>query len=288
MATVPEVSVVVPARNAAVALVPLLASLAAQTLAPERFEVIVVDNGSSDGTGEVAERHGARVVHEPVANRARARNRGVGAARGALIAFTDADCVARPGWLEHLTACAGRAPLVAGNVVTTTSERPNAIERFEVLWRFGQESWVKEGWAATANLLIGRELLQQLGGFDETFHHVAEDAELCLRAGRAGHRLGYCGEAVVEHLGERDMLPFLGRFWRHGYSSVQAVRRMGVGYRAWRRPLPALYGDAALRSVGAQRASFSRREWRTMARIARLGYAARIAGSLSAELRRAR
>jgi GT2 family glycosyltransferase len=288
MAAVPDVSVVVPARNAAEALPPLLTSLAAQTLPAERFEVIVVDNGSADGTGEVAEHHGARVVRDPVANRSRARNRGVAAARGALIAFTDADCVTRPDWLERLTACAGRAPLVAGKVVTTTSERPNAIERFEVLWRFGQESWVREGWAATANLLIGRELFQELGGFDETFHHIGEDVELCLRAGRAGHRLGYCDEAVVEHLGERELRPFLGRFWRHGYSGVQAVRRLGVGYRAWRRPLPALYGDAALRSVGAQRASFSRREWRTMARLARMGYAARVAGSLGAELRRAR
>jgi glycosyltransferase involved in cell wall biosynthesis len=288
MAPVPEVSVVVPARNAAAGLPPLLASLSAQMLPAERFEVIVVDNGSTDGTGDVAARHGARVVREPVANRSRARNAGVAAARAPLIAFTDADCVARADWLTRLLACAGRAPLVAGEVVTTTSASPNAIERFEVLWRFGQRAWVQEGWAATANLLVERAVFEQLGGFDETFHHIGEDVELCLRAGSAGHRLGYCGEAVVEHLGERELRPFLSRFYRHGYSGVQAVRRLGRGYRAWSRPLPAVYGDAALRSVGARREDFSRREWQTMARLARLGYAARIAGSLVAELRRAR
>jgi GT2 family glycosyltransferase len=146
---------------------------------------------------------------------------------------------------------------------------------------------VKDGWAATANLLIGRDLFARLGGFDETFY-VGEDVELCLRAGRSGHALGYCGDAVVEHFGERALLPFLARFWRHGYGGVQAVRRLGRGHRAWRRPLPALHGDAALRAIGARREDFPRREWRTMARVARLGYAARIAGSLAAELRRAR
>src|SRR5947208_2213682 len=81
----------------------------------------------------------------------RARNRGARAARADRFAFIDADCVATPGWLEAMRGCAGRAPLLAGAVRVTTEEPPNAIERFEVLWRFDQESWVKLGWAATAN-----------------------------------------------------------------------------------------------------------------------------------------
>src|SRR5205085_551461 len=112
--------------------------------------VIVVDNGSSDATAEVAKRHGASVVRDEVANRSRARNRGVEAARSELYAFTDADCVASPVWLHELLACAGSAQLVAGEVKLRTREEPNAVERFEALWRFGQAAWVKDGSWATA------------------------------------------------------------------------------------------------------------------------------------------
>src|SRR5881227_2615821 len=103
-------SVIVPVRNGADSLPPLLRSLDAQTLGRERFEVIVVDNDSSDGTGRVAAGHGAAVVEEPIANRSRARNRGAAAATTSLYAFTDADCVADPRWLERLLGCADRAP----------------------------------------------------------------------------------------------------------------------------------------------------------------------------------
>src|SRR3954467_89343 len=101
-----EVSVIVPVRNGAESLPPLLRSLDEQTVPRERYEVIVVDNDSSDGTAEVAARHGAHVVTEPIANRSRARNRGAEAARARLYAFTDADCIAQPRWLEALIACA--------------------------------------------------------------------------------------------------------------------------------------------------------------------------------------
>jgi glycosyltransferase involved in cell wall biosynthesis len=284
----PAVSVVIPARNAAATIPPLLRSLAAQTLEQERFEVIVVDNDSSDDTAAVADAHGAKVVHEPVANRSRARNRGVAAAAAALFAFTDADCVADRRWLQALLACTSSAPLVAGEVQVTVSERPNALERFELLWRFGQRDWVEQGWAATANLLVQREAFDAIGGFDPAWREGGEDVDFCIRAGRAGHRLAYCAGARVEHYGERELRPFLRRFFMHGYSVNQATYRLGLGYRAWRHPLPALVGDRALREIGHSPNGFDPAEWRRMARLARLGYAARVAGSVWAQVSRAR
>ena len=283
-----EISVIIPVRNGAESLPPLLRSLDEQTLDRARFEVIVVDNDSSDGTAEVAAAQGARVVDEPVANRSRARNAGAAAASTSLYAFTDADCVADSRWLEQLLACADRAPLVAGEVELKTSERPNAIERFEALWRFGQRAWVEQGWAATANLLVRAEAFDAIGGFDETWRHIGEDVDFCLRAGDAGYGLGYCAEALVSHLGESELRPFLRRFFLHGYSVNQAFYRWGKGYRAWSTPLPALVGDAALRDIGHSPEHFERGEWRRMARLARLGYAARVAGSAWAEVVRAR
>lgn len=285
----PEISVIVPVRNGAGSIPPLLESLAAQTLARDRFEVIVVDNASTDGTGEIAAAHGARVVHEPIANRSRARNRGVAHAMTRLYAFTDADCVASPAWLERLLDCAGGAPLIAGDVQLRISDRPNAVERYEAMWRFGQRAWVtSQGWAATANLLVHREAFEAIGGFDPSWRHIGEDADFCLRARDAGYPLAFCADAVVQHDGERRLRPMLERCFRHGYSVNQAYYRLGAGFRAWRDPLPALFGDRALRQIGHLPRDQARTEWRRMARLARLGYAARVTGSLWAELRRAR
>jgi GT2 family glycosyltransferase len=286
---VTELSVIVPVRNGATSLPPLLTSLADQTLARDRFEVIVVDNASTDGSADVAARHGVTVVNEPIANRSRARNRGVAAARTKLYAFTDADCVVRPNWLEALLGCASQAPLVAGEVVLDVSERPNRVERYELLWRFGQGAWVrKQGWAATANLLVHAEAFEAIGGFDPSWRHIGEDADFCWRARDAGYALGYCPEAVVGHRAEWQLRPFFRRFFLHGYSTNQFYYRWGAGYRAWRRLGPLLRADGALLDVGHDPDAFEPEEWRKLARLGRLGYAARMAGSVWAEIRRAR
>ncbi len=277
-----------PVRNGMRSLPTLLKSLAQQTLAPERFEVIVVDNDSSDRTAELATAAGVRVLTEPVANRARARNTGARSARGGLFAFTDADCVADPGWLQALLDCSPDASLVAGDVRVRLGSRPNVLERFEALWRFGQESWVHQGWAATANLLVDARAFAAIGGFDPSWRHIGEDVDFCLRARAAGHSLAYCAAAMVEHAAERDLWPFLRRCFLHGYSVNQAFYRLGVGARAWRDPAAALVGDRALREFGHDPGAFDATEWRRMARVARLGHAARITGSAWAEAVRAR
>src|SRR6185503_21065226 len=100
--------------------------------------------------------------------------------------------------LEALLGCR-EEPLAAGPVETTTSDPPNAVERLEARWRFAQEHWVRQGWAATANLCAERRVLEAVGGFDPAYRHIGEDADLCLRAGRAGFVLGWCPGALVRH-----------------------------------------------------------------------------------------
>lgn len=283
-----EISVIVPVRDGAGHLAALLDSLAAQTLAAERFEVIVVDNASRDGTSAVARRAGALVVHEPVPNRSRARNRGVKAAGSDLFAFTDADCVAHPGWLDTLLGCGTSAPLLAGPVRTTTGDPPNAVERFEALWRFSQESWTQQGWAATANLRVRRDAFAAVGGFDPAYPHNAEDADFCIRAGRAGLRLAFCPGAYVCHPGERRLAPMLRRAFWHGHGASQALRRIGVGQETWRDPVPLVRGDRAMAQIGLAPGALEGDEWRRMRRLARLAYAARFLGSIWATVSRAR
>jgi GT2 family glycosyltransferase len=283
-----ELSVIIPVKDGEESLPALLDSLDAQTLARERFEVIVVDNASRDDTAALARRRGATVVEEPIANRSLARNAGARAAVTDRFAFTDADCVATPSWLETMLGCAGSAPLVAGPVRTTTQEPSNAIERYEALWRFDQESWVRHGWAATANLMVERTAFEAVGGFDPEYRHIGEDADFCVRAGRAGHALGFCPGALVTHDAENRLRPLLRRAWRHGYSGNQTYHRIGAGYRAWRQPGPLLRGQQALALHQLRLDSLDRAERRRLARLAQVNYAARVAGSAWAELRRVR
>jgi glycosyltransferase involved in cell wall biosynthesis len=283
-----EISVVIPARDAERALPALLQSLRQQTLAPERFEVVVVENGSVDRTAEVAAAHGARVVRSAVANRSLARNAGVEAARSDLIAFTDADCVATPSWLEGLLACRGTAPLLAGRVMITTRPSPNAVERFERTWRFAQEVFARQGWAATANLCVERSAFEAVGGLDPGYRHIAEDADFCIRASRAGYSIAYCGEAVIEHAADDALTSLLKRSFFHGYSSAQAMRRIGVGHVAWRHPRPLISPNAALTALGVDPGALASRERRIQGALASTTYASRIAGSLWALARRAR
>lgn len=285
----PDVTVIVPVRDGARSLPALLESIAAQDLPRERYEVIVVDNASRDGTAEVASSHGAQVVSEPRPNRALARNAGARAARCDLFAFTDADCVADGGWLRALLACHERegAPLVAGRVDIEMQDAPNQIERFERCWRFAQEAGVRQGWAATANLLVARHAFEAVGGLDADYRHIGEDVDFCVRAGRAGFALAYCDSAVIRHDAEHELGPLLRRSFFHGYSAVQTRRRLGMGPVAWRDP-KLLSPRRALRFFSVDVSGLPPRERRAQAALATIAYASRVAGSLWASLLRVR
>jgi GT2 family glycosyltransferase len=287
----PAISVVVPVRDGERRLPALLGSLAAQTLARERFEIVVVDNASRDLTAEAARTGGANtVVSEPVPGRARARNAGVAAASADRIAFVDADCSAQPGWLEALAGCLERSPLAAGPVNLLTGSPPARAERLEALWRFKQAEHVeRDGWAASANLGIRRDAFAAVGGFDVAYERIGEDVDLCLRARSAGYGLAYCPDAAVDHAAETRVATVLRRGVAHGWSSNQHFHRLpGEGWRHWRHPLPALRGDWALRRFGVDPAEIPASERRRLLRLARAEYAARVAGSAWAEVRRAR
>jgi len=281
-------SVIVPVRDGELQLPALFDSLDAQTLPRERFEVIVVDNASTDRSAEVAERWGAVVCREPRPGRARARNTAIRQARGERLAFIDADCVAEPGWLRALDDCLDHTSLTAGPVLVTIGKAPTRLEHLDALWRFrGQERYAKEeGWSVTANLGMSRDAFEGIGGFDESYRHIGEDLDLCMRAGAAGHRMVWCPGARVEHPAERSLRAFLARAAEHGYSEQQVALihgRMGGGQ--WRHPGPLLRGDWALRRFGVDPAEIDPAERRPLLWLARLEYAARMGGSLWASLR---
>jgi glycosyltransferase involved in cell wall biosynthesis len=202
--TVPDVSVVVATRDRCERLRKLLAALRGQTLPSGRFEVVVVDDGSADGTqdllAEEARAGGLRLTSVRLARSlgpAAARNRGWRLAGAALVAFTDDDCVPTAGWLEALLAAArGGDGLVVRGRTLPDPEEAAALGPFAKTVEIAGPSPHYE----TCNVAYPRGLLERIGGFDESYPSPAgEDSDLGARAIAAGGAPSFAPDALVHH-----------------------------------------------------------------------------------------
>jgi glycosyltransferase involved in cell wall biosynthesis len=195
----PIVSVIVPARDAAATIARTLAAVAAQQLRDGEFEVIVVDDGSRDDTLALA--RGApgptRVISQTALGPAAARNRGVAAASGRMLAFCDADVFPTAGWLAAGVRALEEADLVQGHVLPDPEVALGPFDRS--LWITAQV-----GLWETANLFVTREVFDAVGGFREWISPrrgkaLAEDVWFGYRALRAGARPAFCAAALAHH-----------------------------------------------------------------------------------------
>lgn len=220
----PTVSVVVATHNRAARLEALLASLRAQTF--RDFEVVVCDDASTDSTPAVLagavglELHWTR--HDHAGGPARARNAAWRAARGRLVAFTDDDCVASPGWLQAGVDAWGEDPerFVQGSVGPIAGERHRLGALSYTIIIDGPSPMYE-----CANIFYPRALLERLGGFDERYPRPSgEDCDLGWRAREAGASPVYEARARAEHaVVEIGVRGYLRRLW--GWSDAMRAYR---------------------------------------------------------------
>lgn len=198
-----NVSVVVATRDRVDRLTRLLAALRAQQIDSSEFELVVVDDGSQDGTAAMLERERRRsglrieVLPRHGDGPAAARNAGWRAAAGRLVAFTDDDCEPPAGWLRALTIAAANNP---GAIIQgPTSPIPRELGD---QGPFTRTKWIMDPnpWYQTCNILYPRALLEALNGFDEGFPDaLGEDTDLGWRARGQGARLVWCEQARMHH-----------------------------------------------------------------------------------------
>jgi glycosyltransferase involved in cell wall biosynthesis len=224
------VSVVVPVRNGAAELHELLDSLAAQTLPRRQFEVVVADDGSTDGVSDLqsSEDGWLRVLHAGPVNSYSARNRGAHGARGRVLAFCDVDCRPEPDWLEHGTAALEQGDIAAGLVRFILPDRPSIWSLLDMDAFLDQERSVKGGHAVSANMLVRMEVFERAHGFDESLPSGG-DFDFVSRCVAAGSRLVFAPQAVVWHPTRDAARPFLRKIWM--VSRCYAIRQRRLGRR---------------------------------------------------------
>jgi glycosyltransferase involved in cell wall biosynthesis len=224
----PRVSVIVPVRDGMPWLEGQLAALAAQE-APFEWEVVVADNGSRDGTAACVNRWAVQSPHirwidaSVGTGPGVARNIGVRAARGNLLAFCDADDVVHRGWLTAMATALTGADLVAGTFdFGVLHGKPPSPP---VHAAPGQLSFLPFGLGA--NLAIRREAFESVHGFSEELW-PGEDVDLCWRLQLAGYRFAPALDAVVDKRERTGVGPVFRAAWSYG----SCEPRLYVRYRA--------------------------------------------------------
>ena len=230
------ISVVIPTFNRLEILPRVLEALAAQTIGAEAFEVIAVNDGSTDGTEGYLAGHRApfalRGLSQANAGPAAARNRGVREAQGDLVVFLGDDTVPEPTFLErHAEAHrerSGRKIAVLGYTTWPTERRvtPFLHHINEYGLQFGYEligdrEAVPFNFFYTSNISLPRAAFDEAGGFDTTFPDAAwEDIELSYRLSRAGYVIVYEPRAVVRHHHDITFASFRRRQERSGRAAA--------------------------------------------------------------------
>lgn len=221
----PLISVVIPSYARPAALRQCLAALSAQTLPRERYEVIVVDDGSpaplEDVTTTYSHSLELTLLRQQNAGPGAARNRGAAIARGRLLAFTDDDCLPDPGWVETMARqhAATPADLLGGRVLNHDPDNIYAETSQFILegaYRYYAAHPGQGRFFASNNMAVPAAAFAELGGFDETFRVASEDRDLCARWNAAGRTLHFVEGALVRHAPRLDLVRFARQHFNYG------------------------------------------------------------------------
>jgi glycosyltransferase involved in cell wall biosynthesis len=220
----PAVAFIIPARNEAEMLPSTLDSIGRHAAVIGGYEVIVVDNLSTDGTGGIAAGKGARVITSNAGTIAASRNLGVRNSHADIFIFLDADVTLTREW-----------SLAAPDILDNVARNPFLLSGSDC--RIGDSAgWVTRTWfdapglktsglyIGSAHLIISRILFERLGGFDETLK-TGEDYDICSRARTIGAQLVKAPALKVIHHGvPRSAIEFLRREMWHGLGDTQSIK----------------------------------------------------------------
>jgi len=219
----PRVSVIVCTHNGGETLARCLRGV--DRLTYPDYETIVVDDGSTDGSAEVARAHGAKVIQTEHRGLSFARNAGVAAAGGDVVAFLDDDAYPDPDWL-HYVAAALRANAHAGMGGPNIPPEDDGLVADCVALAPGGPIHVlisdsEAEHVPGCNMAFRKSALEEIGGFDPRFHTAGDDVDVCWRLQEAGRTLGFSAGAVVMHRRRDSIRRYLRQ--QYGYGKAEAL-----------------------------------------------------------------
>jgi glycosyltransferase AglE len=217
----PFVSVIVPVYNDPKKIEICIKKLLRQTYPKNKYEIIIVDNNSTDKTPKVVRKYPVKLFFEKnIQSSYAARNKGLKKAKGEIIAFTDSDCQPNKEWLENgvKSLLEKECDLVAGKVSFLFKNKNNAYEIYDSIYNVQQEEKVLKGEAATANLFIWKYVFDKIGFFPNNVKSGG-DATLTNRASSKGFNLVYEPTAELYHP-TRNKKELLKKQIRVGYGQI--------------------------------------------------------------------
>ncbi len=198
----PFVSVIIPLYNNSQKVVKLINALKNQSYPQKSFEIIIVNNSSTDDLSNVANIRDIIFINENITQSSyAARNRGIERGRGEVLCFLDSDCLPDKYWLENglKTMKITNAHLVGGNVIFKISEEDTAAEYYDSITNMQVKRNIEKlGVTTTANLFLHRQVINKIGPFPEKLKSGADIYYTALAVDK-GFKLSYSPKAFVTH-----------------------------------------------------------------------------------------
>lgn len=273
----PKVSVIIPHYRDLKGLAICLSALERQTYPRDGFEVVVADNASPEGAQAVADIIAGRghlvVVAEKGAGPA--RNGGVAASSGEILAFIDSDCVAEPAWLEEAVKALPAFDFIGGRVKVLVDDPADItpVEAFERVFAFDFKTYIeKKRFTGAGNLICSRRVFDEVGGFRTG---VSEDVEWSRRAQACGFRLGYAPRAVVGHPARRSWSELLAKWRRINLETFGLSAKSSVGRARWLLKALLMPASAVVHTVKVAQSpelSTARERWAAVGVLFRLRF----------------
>ncbi len=227
-----KISFVIPALNVEKTISKCLKSIFDQKTA-EKFEVILLDNGSTDKTVELARRFGIRIFIEPGKSVACLRNLGAKFSKGEIIAYVDADCMIASDWIEKALPHFNNPKVGAVGSPTLVPKDATWVQKAWYIQRKGSDKPEEVEWLPTENLLVRKEAFIKVGGFNEDLI-TCEDVDFCYRLSKE-YKIISDPNIKSIHLGEAKSIThfFKKEFWR-GKGNIRGL--FSHGFKASELP----------------------------------------------------
>ncbi|MEA2036577.1 MAG: glycosyltransferase [Nanoarchaeota archaeon] len=240
----PVFSIVIPSLNAEQSITKCLTSISNLDFPKDKYEVILVDNGSKDKTLEIAKKFKVTILSAPKAKIPKLRNIGIQKANGKIIASTDSDCIVDKDWLKNALPYFQNKKIAMAGYECSVPKNPSIIES---MWVDALN--VKKGFVnklPSGNFIFRKDIWKKVGKFDSSLT-AGEDPEFCYRIIKAGYKIMADPKIKVTHLGfPKTLREFIRKQYWYGSHTLKIAFKHGFKIRQFKILILTLWSFIAL------------------------------------------